>query len=108
MSNLDNSWGLPRELIPWGPTIDPARCRGSGECVRFCPNNVYEVDAPGGHARVARFHQCVVLCNNCVTVCPNGAISFPEQDVFLDVVSKLRKQARENQRAAGPTEQEVS
>jgi len=78
--NIDEStWGLPRELIPWGPTIDSARCRGSGECVRFCPNNVYEFEESIRQARVAHFHQCTVMCNNCVAVCPNGAISFPDQ-----------------------------
>ena len=94
MNTFDNTWGLPRDLIPWGPTIDPARCRGSGECVRFCPNNVFEFDAPSGRARVADFHQCTVLCNNCIAVCPNAAISFPDQDAFLDTVSELRKRAQ--------------
>ncbi len=92
MTTEENTWGLPRERIPWGPTIDPTRCRGSGECVRFCPNNVFELDKPSGQARVARFHQCTVLCSNCVAVCPNGAISFPSQDEFLDRVQKLREQ----------------
>jgi NAD-dependent dihydropyrimidine dehydrogenase PreA subunit len=92
MNTFDNTWGLPRDLIPWGPTIDSARCRGSGECVRFCPNNVFEFDAPTGQARVARFHQCTVLCSHCVAVCPNGAISFPEPDSFLDRVQELRRQ----------------
>ena len=62
-----NQWGLPRELIPWGPTIDPTRCQGSGECVKFCPHEVYEFDDSARRARVARYHQCTVLCNNCVT-----------------------------------------
>ena len=92
MTTEENNWGLPRELIPWGPTIEAGRCRGSGECVRFCPNNVFEFEASSGHARVAHFHQCTVLCNNCVTVCPNGAISFPGQDEFLDRVQELRQQ----------------
>ena len=92
MNEPDNPWGLPRELIPWGPTIDPTHCRGSRECVKFCPNNVYESDAAEGRARVAHFHQCVVLCNNCVAVCPNGAISFPSQDEFLDRVQELRRE----------------
>ncbi len=92
MSTEEHTWGLPRELIPWGPTIDSSRCCGSGECVKFCPNSVYEFDAAKGRTRVAHFHQCTVLCNNCVTVCPNGAISFPSQDEFLDRVQELRQQ----------------
>jgi NAD-dependent dihydropyrimidine dehydrogenase PreA subunit len=94
MNTSDNTWGLPRDLIPWGPTIDSTRCRGSGECVNFCPNSVFEFDATAHRAKVAHFYQCTVLCNNCVTVCPNGAISFPSQDEFLDTVSELRKRAQ--------------
>jgi len=41
---------------------------------------------------VAHFHQCVVLCNNCVAICPNGSISFPNQDEFLDRVQELRRE----------------
>ena len=100
MNTSDNTWGLPRDLIPWGPTIDPGHCHSSGECVRFCPNNVFEFDAPSGHARVARFHQCTVMCSNCVAVCPNGAISFPDQDSFLATVSELRKRARSDASSA--------
>ena len=92
MSTEESEWGLPRELIPWGPTIDASRCRGSGECVKSCPNSVSELDAAEGRARVARYHQCVVLCTNCVSVCLNGAISFPSQDEFLDRVQALRRQ----------------
>jgi NAD-dependent dihydropyrimidine dehydrogenase PreA subunit len=92
MSTEENTWGLARDLIPWGPTIDQTRCRGSSECVRFCPNNVFELNRPSRQARVARFHQCTILCSNCVVVCPNGAISFPSQDEFLDRVQELRQQ----------------
>ena len=101
MNTQDNTWGLPREMIPWGPTIDPGRCRGSGECVRFCPNNVFEFDAPGGHARVAHFHECTVLCSNCIVVCPNAAISFPSQDEFLDRIQESRRQ-QDNRTAPCP------
>jgi len=96
MSTDEGNWGVPRELIPWGPTIDASRCRGSGECVKFCPNSVYEVDGAEGRARVAHFYQCVVLCNNCVSVCPNGAISFPSQDEFLNAVQAVKQRSRDN------------
>ena len=100
MSTEESEWGLPRELIPWGPTIDASRCRGSGECVKFCPNSVYEFEAAIGRARVARYHQCVVLCNNCVSVCPNGAISFPSQDEFLDAVQAVKQRSLDNKPGA--------
>ena len=91
MNTDENTWGLPRELIPWGPTVDPSRCRGSGECVRFCPNNVYEFEESTRKARVANYHQCTVMCCNCVAVCPNGAISFPEPEQFLDAVQAIKR-----------------
>ena len=96
MTTEESNWGLPRELTPWGPTIDAARCRGSGECVWFCPNNVFEFDEPSGRARVARFHQCTVMCSNCVAVCPNGAISFPSQDEFLDALQAVKQRSRDH------------
>ena len=96
MSTDESNWGVPREMIPWGPMIDATRCRGSGECVKFCPNSVYEFDAAEGRARVAHFHQCVVLCNNCVAVCPNGAISFPSRDEFLDALQAVKQRSRDH------------
>ncbi|MCL5097736.1 MAG: cytochrome c biogenesis protein CcdA, partial [Candidatus Omnitrophica bacterium] len=59
----------------------------------------FEFASPIGQARVVHFHQCTVLCNNCLALCPNDAISFPDQDAFLDAVRELRKQARPG---AGP------
>ena len=64
--------------------------------MRFCPNSVYESDASEGRARVAHFYQCVVLCNNCVSVCPNGAISFPSQDEFLDALQAVKQRSRDH------------
>ncbi len=100
MSQEEYDWGLPREQIPWGPTIHPARCRGSGECVKFCPNGVYELDAAKARARVAHFYQCTAMCSNCVSVCSNGAISFPSQDEFLDAVQAVKRRSRNNKPGA--------
>lgn len=90
MNTDENTWGLPRKLVPWGPTVDSNRCCGSGECVRFCPNDVYEFEASTRRARVVNFHQRTVMRSNCVAVCPNGAISFPEPDQFLDAVQAIK------------------
>ena len=34
--------GVPREKIPWAPTIDYAKCDFCMECDEFCPHQVFE------------------------------------------------------------------
>ena len=35
---------VPREKIPWFPTIDVDACIGDQECVKFCKNDVFVWD----------------------------------------------------------------
>ncbi|HIP97366.1 MAG TPA: ferredoxin family protein [Anaerolineae bacterium] len=35
---------IPREEIPWWPTIDYDACAGCRECYEFCPNDVFDWD----------------------------------------------------------------
>ncbi|MGK2907830.1 MAG: 4Fe-4S dicluster domain-containing protein [Desulfuromonadales bacterium] len=44
--------GIPREKIPWYPTIDTEKCSGCRTCIDFCRNNVLEFDAELQKARV--------------------------------------------------------
>ena len=34
--------GVPREKIPWFPTIDYEKCNYCMECDKFCPHRVFE------------------------------------------------------------------
>ncbi len=36
--------GIPRQMIPWFPTIDADKCVGCKECMTFCHDTVYAFD----------------------------------------------------------------
>ncbi|MFN2216535.1 MAG: FAD-dependent oxidoreductase [Anaerolineales bacterium] len=67
------------ELEPYVAQVDPNRCKGSGECVKFCPQDEaihLETITENGNT----FQRAVVTpancngCGVCVAVCPNRAI----------------------------------
>jgi len=70
--------GIPREKIPWYPTIDDSVCTNCGFCHDRCNNGVYEAGSEAGNVRVANPFNCVVLCESCSRSCPTGAITFPD------------------------------
>ena len=74
--------GIPREEIPWHPTIDPDKCTGCRTCVDFCRNDVLEFDEAAGKSRVRSPNNCVVACRACAKLCPEGAIRFPDEAAF--------------------------
>jgi NAD-dependent dihydropyrimidine dehydrogenase PreA subunit len=85
--------GIPREEIPWYPTIDQSACTGCGACVETCPNGVLAISGDRGKAEVVQAYQCVVLCDKCARFCPSGAISFPDTaEMKRTLVERMRKQ----------------
>lgn len=62
--------GLPREQVPWFPTVYADRCDGCGRCLAFCPNSVYALTADGAKVEVAAPLACVVGCSACTAICP--------------------------------------
>lgn len=76
---------IPREKIPWYPTVREEKCTGCGACVEFCPNDVYELT---DKAVVKNPYSCVVGCSGCVQKCPAGAISFP---TLMDLREKFKE-----------------
>lgn len=80
--------GIPREEIPWFPTIDHGKCIGCRSCVEFCPNDVLEFDEAAGKARVKSPYNCVVECKACAKLCPVDAISFPNEIEFSVFIRK--------------------
>jgi NAD-dependent dihydropyrimidine dehydrogenase PreA subunit len=69
--------GIPREEIPWYPTILEELCDGCGICVRFCSFGVYETDEKANKVRVANPFYCEVGCSICAAKCKPKAIIFP-------------------------------
>jgi CDP-4-dehydro-6-deoxyglucose reductase len=75
--------GIPREEIPWNPTVDEDVCIGCGTCVVSCSRLVYRFDFERKKAVVADPLNCMVGCRTCASTCPANAISFPSADVVL-------------------------
>lgn len=86
------SAAIPRQMIPWFPTVDYGLCTGDQECFTFCKNQVFEWDAAANHPRVVNPYNCVVGCQACVNVCPVQAISFPSKDELRATLKRLREQ----------------
>lgn len=40
----DKDMNIPREEIPWFPTIDERLCTNCGVCIGFCTHGVYALD----------------------------------------------------------------
>jgi len=82
--------GIPREEIPWFPTIDEEKCIGCKSCVEFCLNDVLEFDQKTGKAQVKNPYNCVVFCTACSKMCPRDAISFPAKANILKIIKEER------------------
>jgi len=89
------SKSIPREKIPWFPTVNYDLCAGCMQCVEFCHNGVYQWDEEEGHPRVIEPFNCVLGCSACASLCPNEAISFPSKREIIELLRKLREEAKE-------------
>jgi len=81
---------IPREEIPWFPTIDEGLCTNCGICVEFCAKGVYLFDDV--HTRVIAPYNCVVGCSGCESLCTPKAIGFPDMGEFMLKLHELRAQ----------------
>ncbi len=70
--------GIPREEIPWRPTVEPDACIGCQLCYITCGRGVYEIE--DGVAVEVDPMSCAVGCTTCGNICPTGAITFPAMD----------------------------
>ena len=82
---------IPREDIPWFPTVDAALCTGCRICFDFCHQGVYDWDDARSAAVAARPYQCIVGCSGCRDKCGAGAISFPELEEIAALLRRLRQ-----------------
>ena len=81
---------IPRDKIPWYPTIDEQVCTNCGICVDFCQNGVYAVHDI--RTVVVAPYNCVVGCSNCESLCTPKAIHFPDLEQFVIMLRQLRTQ----------------
>jgi len=86
---------VPREYIPWYPTIDEDKCIGCGECFNFCKNGVFEWDEEKNCPRVAQPYSCVVGCSACQKLCTQDAISFPSMKEIAEIIKKYHQELSE-------------
>jgi len=91
---LQESWhGIPRNKIPWYPTIDYVKCVSCGKCVEFCTLGTFAFEEKNGQKKpvVEKPDNCVVLCSGCDSICAAGAISHPLKKQTRETIKKLRK-----------------
>ncbi len=88
------SSSIPRERLPWFPTIDYDLCTSDLNCLNFCQHSVYEWDVATGRPFAAHPYNCVPGCDNCAQVCKAQAISFPSKQEFRATLRKLRGRAK--------------
>jgi MinD superfamily P-loop ATPase len=81
--------GIPREKIPWHPTILAEMCTKCGACVSFCHQAVYVVD--DGPAVKNPFN-CIVGCTGYASECLSRAFIFPSLVELRDALARLRKE----------------
>jgi len=86
--------GVPRNKIPWYPTIDYDKCISCGKCVEYCHLGVYESEENKGKKRsiVRNPNNCVVFCTGCEEQCPAGAITHHSKEKTQKIIRKLQKQ----------------
>lgn len=80
--------GVPRENIPWYPTVDAGKCEGCKKCFEFCRHKVYGWDEKNNKTKVTAPFECVVGCSNCAGLCKPGAITFPPLTILQSIARK--------------------
>jgi NAD-dependent dihydropyrimidine dehydrogenase PreA subunit len=90
----EESWhGIPRNKIPWYPTIDCDKCINCGKCVEYCTLGTFAFEEKEGKKRshVKNPNNCVVLCTGCDSICPAGAIKHQSIKKTKQAIRELRK-----------------
>ena len=84
LSNKPALWhGIPRETIPWIPTVNHDKCIGCELCFVTCGRGVYEVH--DHKAWPERPYDRMVGCTTCANICPVQAITFPDKQLVQKI-----------------------
>lgn len=81
---------IPREKIPWFPSVETEKCTGCRICLEYCSYGVYAWDETKKTVRVERPYACITGCSGCKGLCPAGAISFPDLEEIAALIRRLR------------------
>lgn len=73
--------GIPREQIPWFPTVSAQLCNGCGKCIEICPKDVFKMTTENVVEVVEPF-ACIVGCCFCKSACDPQAILMPEKSML--------------------------
>ncbi len=85
--------GVPRNKIPWWPTIDYVKCNFCMECDKFCPHDVYaRIEGEEKKLIVKNQYNCVVFCRTCAKTCAPDALSFPNKREITKLIKKFRSE----------------
>jgi len=82
---------IPREKIPWFPTVNAEKCNGCRVCFEFCQQHVYAWEEGENVAKVVQPFNCTVGCSYCTTLCTPQAISFPSEETLMEKLRELRE-----------------
>jgi NAD-dependent dihydropyrimidine dehydrogenase PreA subunit len=82
---------IPREKLPWYPTIDYKHCLKDLDCMNFCPHDVFEWDPVSRRPIVAHPNNCVPGCNACAEHCRMKAITLPTAGEMRSALRRLRR-----------------
>jgi len=88
--------GLPRSKIPWDPKIDYNKCTVCGKCVEFCHMTAFKTEIINDKKKTTLVtpNRCVVFCRGCESICPQSAISHPDETKTREIIDKLHKNQR--------------
>ena len=88
--------GLPRDKIPWDPKINPNKCTTCEKCIKFCHMNAFKTKTLHDKKKTIEINpnRCVIFCRGCENICPQGAISHPDEAETQKIVDNLRNNQR--------------
>jgi NAD-dependent dihydropyrimidine dehydrogenase PreA subunit len=91
--------GLPRDKIPWDPKIDHNKCTTCGKCIKICHMNVFKTKTHNNDKNkttiVVNPNKCVVFCRGCESICPQNAISHPDEKETQKIIDKLHNNQKD-------------
>lgn len=71
------------EELQFYPGIAEEKCTGCKSCLACCKERVIAFDEGARKCRIASPGKCRMECRTCASVCPAGAVTFPDEEKFI-------------------------